>query len=198
MITEKFIVLSNGHKIYCLLAMPVRTSARNKTVILLHSLLLTSDTWKEIGTMDCLAAEGHTVVAIDLPGYGKSPIFQMDVVEFMNEIFAALNATSPVLVSPSVSGVYSIPFLYAQHDKLSGFVPIAPATSIRLVNLGEIKNLPTLIIYGSKDKFGKRTSFLLFNIHNSTLAKIPRAGVVPYLNNVKLFHSLMLEFLVSF
>ena len=45
----------------------------DKTVLLLHGAAFSSQTWvSEVPTMTTLAAAGYNVIAIDLPGYGKT------------------------------------------------------------------------------------------------------------------------------
>lgn len=38
----------------------------------------------------------------------------------------ALDLGSPVVISPSLSGMYSLPFLTAPGSQLRGYVPVAP------------------------------------------------------------------------
>ena len=38
----------------------------------------------------------------------------------------ALDLDSPVVISPSLSGMYSLPFLMAPGSQLRGYVPVAP------------------------------------------------------------------------
>lgn len=45
---------------------------------------------------------------------------------FLEHVFQELGMQRPVLVSPSMSGRFSLPFLLAHGDQLAGFVPIAP------------------------------------------------------------------------
>lgn len=45
---------------------------------------------------------------------------------FLERVFQELGMQRPVLVSPSMSGRFSLPFLLAHGDQLAGFVPIAP------------------------------------------------------------------------
>ena len=45
----------------------------DKTVLLLHGAAFSSQTWVSVvPTIATLAAAGHNVIAIDLPGYGKT------------------------------------------------------------------------------------------------------------------------------
>lgn len=66
-----------------------------------------------------------------MPGYGDSPPAEMVAtaqgrVAFLDRVFQELGMRRPVLISPSMSGRFALPFLLAQGDRLAGFVPIAP------------------------------------------------------------------------
>src|SRR5262249_10261378 len=45
---------------------------KGRPVILLHGARFQAETWKRIGTIKALAQAGYKVIAVDLPGYGKS------------------------------------------------------------------------------------------------------------------------------
>lgn len=45
---------------------------------------------------------------------------------FLERILEELGLRRPVLVSPSMSGRFALPFLLLRGDRLAGFVPIAP------------------------------------------------------------------------
>lgn len=45
---------------------------------------------------------------------------------FLDRVLQELSMQRPVLISPSMSGRFSLPFLLAHGDRLAGFVPIAP------------------------------------------------------------------------
>lgn len=47
-------------------------------------------------------------------------------ISFLQQILKELELQRPVLISSSMSGRYSIPFLLASGERLKGFVPIAP------------------------------------------------------------------------
>ena len=66
-------------------------------------------------------------------GYGNTDTIKgVDSVAFMNEFLKCLHIDKPsepvrvIIVSPSMSGSYSLPFLMAQPDKFVGYVPVAP------------------------------------------------------------------------
>ena len=52
---------------------PKVSRVSDKTVLLLHGAAFSSQTWVSVvPTIAILAAAGHHVIAIDLPGYGKT------------------------------------------------------------------------------------------------------------------------------
>lgn len=66
-----------------------------------------------------------------MPGYGDSPPAEMVAtvqgrVAFLDRVFQELGMQKPVLVSPSMSGRFALPFLLARGDQLAGIVPVAP------------------------------------------------------------------------
>ena len=48
-------------------------------------------------------------------------------VAFLERVLRELGMRRPVLVSPSMSGRFALPFLLVRGDHLAGFVPVAPA-----------------------------------------------------------------------
>ncbi|XP_010114782.1 PREDICTED: alpha/beta hydrolase domain-containing protein 14A-like, partial [Chlamydotis macqueenii] len=126
-------------------------------VLFLHGQAFTSKTWEALGTLALLAGEGYRAVAIDLPGYGDSPPVETVAtaqgrVAFLDHILQELGMQRPVLVSPSMSGRFSLPFLLARGDQLSGFVPVAPVgTKDYAAEQYQQVQTPTLIIYGDRD-----------------------------------------------
>ena len=49
--------------------------------------------------------------------------------EFLYSLVTALGLSHPVIVSPSMSGSFAMPFLVKHSDQLSGFVPVAPTAT---------------------------------------------------------------------
>lgn len=66
-----------------------------------------------------------------LGGYGKSPDSDalktdQNRVDLLSRFMESLGVRAAVLLSPSMSGHYSIPFLMKNNAQLHGFIPIAP------------------------------------------------------------------------
>ena len=64
-------------------------------------------------------------------GYGKSPDSEalktdQNRVDLLSRFMESLGVRAAVLLSPSMSGHYSIPFLMKNNAQLHGFIPIAP------------------------------------------------------------------------
>lgn len=59
-------------------------------------------------------------------GYGQSEGSIGDAAAFLLELVSVLKMPAPVIVSPSMSGKISLPFLIEYPDKVKGFVPVAP------------------------------------------------------------------------
>uniref|UniRef100_A0A8C3WQX1 Putative protein-lysine deacylase ABHD14B n=1 Tax=Catagonus wagneri TaxID=51154 RepID=A0A8C3WQX1_9CETA len=111
---------------------PGSGQATRFSVLLLHGIHFSSETWQNLGTLHRLAEAGYRAVAIDLPGLGRSreatpaPLGGLVPSSFLAAVVDALDLGSPVVVSPSLSGMYSLPFLTAPDSQLRGYVPVAP------------------------------------------------------------------------
>lgn len=55
-----------------------------------------------------------------------APIGELVPSSFLAAVVDALDLGSPVVISPSLSGMYSLPFLTAPGSQLRGYVPVAP------------------------------------------------------------------------
>jgi pimeloyl-ACP methyl ester carboxylesterase len=68
-ILKQIFVLSQGLSLFYRKASPpVSVTPSGQTILLLHGRSFTSETWQKCGTVDLMAAVGHLVIAVDLPG----------------------------------------------------------------------------------------------------------------------------------
>ena len=171
-------------------------------VLLLHGAAYTSATWNSIHTIRILSGQGFRTIAVDLPGYGETPALTPDDPpkdKFIDCVMEQFELKNPFLVAPSMSGEYAIPFVLEHFNKLAGFVPIAP-TSVTNVDPKRFEaiTLPTLILYGSRDKSGEDISHTFLNrIPQSTIHKISDAGHACYLDNSREFHLELVKFFIK-
>lgn len=197
---------------------------KNISVLLLHGHSFSSETWNKLQTLQNIAAFGYPAVAIDLPGYGNSPISQnLNKTAFLDSIIDVFNLENVVIVSPSMSGVYSLEFLMKHFSKMAGFIPVSPVSS-QILNKSPCKGpdnytnfhfdknclkvlpflkanppvlncvkVPTLVVFGEHDK-GKSSARLCL-LPNAQGAEIPNGKHAAYLSDPKLWHKLLYNFL---
>ena len=174
------------------------------TVLFLHGQAFSSQTWDDLGTLKFLAEHGYRVVAVDLPGYVKSkdadiPRTSEERSAFLNKFMEKLKIDRPVLVSPSMSGSYALPFIFQgdQGKRLRGYVPVAPVGTDKYGE-SDYKNLqlPSLIVYGENDaSLGVSSLRRLRNIPDSVIHMMKGAGHACYMKNPEEFHENFLNFL---
>ncbi|GLH14011.1 Uncharacterized protein GBIM_18458 [Gryllus bimaculatus] len=200
-VATKTIIVENIKVFYREAIPPEGVSVSGQSVLLLHGRAFSSETWEKLETLNILAALGHRVVAVDLPGYGNTKEkFIGNRADFMVSLFDALSLKDahPVLVSPSMSGEYSVVFLKDHSNMISGYVPVAPVATNSLSH-SELQKVvvPTLIVYGSEDNTGLAEASLqnLQVLPNSREIKIEGAGHPAYLNQPAVFHKLLHNFL---
>lgn len=187
-------------------ALPVDSAGRQilprLQMVLLHGQAFTSKTWEELGTLSLLASSGYQALALDLPGYGNSPDSEsvksdQSRVDLLKRFLEALGVRAPVLLSPSMSGHYALPFLQRHSSQLHGFVPIAPVGTrgITPQQYHDIQT-PTLIIYGELDtNLGAQSHKNLIQLPNHTVVKLAGARHACYMDKPREFHRALLDFL---
>ncbi|NXP23043.1 ABHEA protein, partial [Scytalopus superciliaris] len=136
------------------------------------------------------------------PGYGDSPSSQTVVtaqgrMAFLGRVLQELGMQRPVLVSPSMSGRFALPFLLLQGDRLSGFVPIAPVgTKDYSIEQYQRVQTPTLILYGDHDTgLAPQALQNLQHLPQHHVVALPGAGHACYLDKPEDFHRALLGFL---
>ncbi|NXU34356.1 ABHEA protein, partial [Drymodes brunneopygia] len=137
-----------------------------------------------------------------IPGYGDSPSVEMVVTAqgrktFLDHVLQELGMQRPVLVSPSMSGRFALPFLLEHGDQLAGFVPIAPVgTKDYTAEQYRRVQTPTLIVYGDRDTGLAAQALQNFqHLPEHRVAVLRGAGHACYLDKPEDFHRALLDFL---
>jgi len=166
-------------------------------VLLLHGAKYSSKTWEDIGTLDILSRSGYRAVAIDLPGYGRTPRSHIPPDELILQLINSLNMKKVVLVSPSVSGHFSIPFLVAHPERIAVYVPVAPVFPKKTFDISELSqaSFPSLVVFGDHDRAGKVRSREMLKWKLSTPLEMTGAGHACYLDQPLKFNSELISFL---
>jgi len=179
------------------------TASATSTILLLHGQAFTSANWENIGTLQLLASWGFRAVAVDLPGFGQS-VSQVNSAsneDFIEALVSTLGSL-PVIVSPSMSGGFSLPYLFQNPatslQRAKAYIPVAPVSSGTYKAKYPRSQLPTLIVYGSNDRglgFSSRDNLQV--LPKSFIAEIDNAGHACYLDQPLLFHNVVYHFLTK-
>ena len=168
------------------------------TVLLLHGAAFSSQNWVELKTLEKLQAAGFRAIAVDLPGFGKSErnSRMLDKAGFLRDLMKELQISCPVLVSPSMSGTYALPYLLKSSDSLAGFVPVAPVGGPGL-DVGALEHIqtPALVVWGERDRgLGKRGAKRLLRLPHSSELMIAGGRHPAYLDAPELFNKRLVAF----
>jgi pimeloyl-ACP methyl ester carboxylesterase len=193
-IASNFVTVQQG-RIHYLEAGP----ADAPPVLFLHGASFSAQTWQDLGTLALLAQQGYHAVAVDLPGFGQSGRISGQPLDFLIELIEHLNLTQPVLISPSMSGGYSLPLVTRHPEKLKGFVPIAPVSLPTYEKQLQGNALPTLAIWGSNDQIVpvEQAERLCRLMSNAKLIVLENAGHACYMRATADFHQHLLNFVES-
>uniref|UniRef100_A0A8C2TJ04 Putative protein-lysine deacylase ABHD14B n=1 Tax=Coturnix japonica TaxID=93934 RepID=A0A8C2TJ04_COTJA len=195
--------LVDGQSLFYREARP-QLHAPRLNVLLLHGIRFSSDTWLQLRTLAVLAGAGHRAVAVDLPGLGRSkdaaapaPVGQPAPGSFLQALLDALGLVPAVLVSPSLSGMYSLPFLFQHGHMLKAYVPVAPICTDRFdaEQYGRVQT-PALIVYGDQDvELGQLSLSNLRHLARHQVLVLQGAGHACYLDKPEEWHRGLLAFL---
>ncbi len=171
--------------------------AGGQTVVLLHGMRFTSETWRELGTIERLAEAGHHVVALDLPGYGNSERSSVAPEGYLSKALDALLPGEKVaIVSPSMSGGFSLPFVARHADRVAGYVLVAPVGIDQYKGELHDAKVPTLVVWGENDTvFPVAQADVLADALGGTTLILEGASHPAYLDRPDEFHLELLTFL---
>ncbi|XP_053289358.1 protein ABHD14B [Pleuronectes platessa] len=180
------------------------TGEARMSVLLLHGIRFSSENWLHIGTLETLARAGCRAVAIDLPGLGQSksaeapaPVGELAPASFLKGVCEQLGLGPVVVISPSLSGMYSLPFLLQHQALVRAYVPVAPICTDRFTaEQYQSVMVPSLIVYGDQDaQLGEASLRNLSNLSNHSVVVMKGAGHPCYLDDPDTWHKALTGFL---
>ncbi|XP_028415000.1 uncharacterized protein LOC114538075 [Dendronephthya gigantea] len=186
--------------------LPVSGSKGRLTVFLLHDSDQDSRIWLSTGTLYSLGIQGHRVVALDLPGYGKStnisePGTSLERLKLLASFMFTVSPKGPrVLVSAGESGLYSVPIVISASVMLKGVVFVSTAHTGKFpASNYENVHLPALVIHGENDNSAFLKVFLESMKHLSEAERISleQSGRYCYIEKPDHFHRLLNKFLLK-
>ncbi|XP_050411064.1 putative protein-lysine deacylase ABHD14B [Patella vulgata] len=173
-------------------------------ILLLHGQAFSSQNWMDIGTLDMLKKTGYRAVAVDLPGYGKSSKTEIkEKGEFIKDLIKTLEMNAPVIISPSMSGSFALPYIFNGEassvlKRARAYIPVAPVGTSEFKEKYPQSQIPTLIVRGENDlSLGTLSENNLKTIPRSEVHVIQDAGHACYINKPDEFHNLISIFLKS-
>lgn len=166
-------------------------------VVLLHGGRFNAQTWVETGTLAALVSHGYRAIAVDLPGFGESKPSTMEPGEWLDKFLTAIKVDRPVIVSPSMSGRFALPFITKHTKRFRGFVAVAPVGIKEHQRDLRRVTVPVLAIWGEQDGIVPLgdADLLIKQVSNGKRVVVPGAGHALYMDDIKAFHSALFEFL---
>ena len=167
------------------------------SVLFLHGASFKAQTWQDLGTLQLIAKKGYHALAIDLPGYGNSTVVSTSTAHFLSILLDALNLDVPIIISPSMSGNYSLPLVVHHREQLSGLVAVAPISISKYAQQLQGVDLPTLAIWGSNDRIvpTRMTDKLIELMPNASKVILTNAGHACYMRATDEFHNHLIQFI---
>ncbi len=166
-------------------------------VVLLHGMKFQAATWQQLGTLDYLATNGFRALALDCPGFGKSPACGASPTEVVDYFLKETECVRPVLLGPSMGGRICMEYGIAHGETLAGLILVGPvgvrANEHRLAEL----RVPTLVVWGGADAIAPVADGQLLEqkVEGAELLVIEKAPHPCYLDHAETFHQGILDFL---
>ena len=183
----------------CLLHCLAAGEEKNQEIILLHGMKFQAATWQELGTLKILADSGMRALALDMPGFGKSPACEVEQDEVLVRFVDRETSGRPILLGPSMGGRIALEFAINHPEKLSALILVgAVGVEENRNRLPDIK-VPTLLVWGGDDQISPRTNsdILLAAVAGAERVIIDGAPHPCYLDQPETFHGAVRNFLSS-
>ncbi|WP_448871580.1 alpha/beta fold hydrolase [Desulfobulbus propionicus] len=168
-------------------------------VILLHGMKFQAETWRALGTLDALAELGLHVLAVDMPGYGKSETSEVAPGTVLVSLYQRFGLAQAVLIGPSMGGRIALEFAIAHPEMIAGLVLVgAVGVKENRTALARI-TAPTLVVWGGEDQVSPlaNSDILLAELAQARREIFPKAPHPCYLDQPERWHAGLKAFLAD-
>ena len=175
-------------------------SRQGRSMVLLHGMKFQAETWRELKTIETLAGAGFHVIALDMPGFGKSAACNCAAGEVLRNFLVAKELGKPVLVGPSMGGRICLEFAIDFPEMTGGLVLVgAVGVEENRKRLAGLK-MPCLIVWGGEDAISPIENGRLLHkeIKHSQFLVLEGAPHPCYLEKTEQWHSALLVFLKEY
>lgn len=166
------------------------------TLLFLHGKAFQAETWLELGTLQAAVDAGYSILALDLPGFGKSPEATVEPEKVINDLMQSAGIKKAIVVGPSMGGKIALEFSLDNPEKIAGLVLIG-AVGVE-ENLDRLPQLPpsTLIVWGEKDHISDPANGVLLHesVPGSKLVVFEGAKHPCYLEQPDHWHKTLMNF----
>jgi len=168
-----------------------------KTVILLHGMKFQAATWMQLGTLDLLAGAGFHAVAVDMPGFGRSPACPIDQDAILDALIRETGKRPAILVGPSMGGRIALEFTLRNPVSVEGLVLVGSVGVAENKEYLSAIKVPTLLVWGSADQISPLANCRMLHtaIPGSKKIIIEGAPHPCYLDNPDQWHAELIDFL---
>ena len=167
------------------------------TVLLLHGISFNARVWEKTGILSAIGDAGYRVLAADLPGYGESSPLQRPDAELLLPVVETMGIGEAVIIAPSFSGRFALPFILSHPSRARGFVSVASrGIDTYRGRLQEIQ-CPVLAVWGEHDDVIPLdlADVLVDNVPQGRKVIVPGGTHAPYLSDPAGFTRELLGFL---
>lgn len=165
-------------------------------LVFLHGKAFQAETWQELGTLQAAIDAGFSILALDLPGFGKSPAADIPPEKVIKAVMEAASIENGILIGPSMGGKIALEFSLNNPENVAGLVLIG-AVGVE-ENRDRLNKLPSksLILWGENDQISDPANGVLLNkeISGSELVVFQGAKHPCYLEQPELWHTTLLNF----